>query len=63
MSPLDPAKIVDPGLLKVMVAVSVNEPTFADASVKLRVLQVKFAAGVSVVVVPPDQAGPCWKSK
>ena len=59
MSPSEPAKIVVPGLLRVMVAVSVIEPTLDDASVKLRVLQVKFAAGVSVVVVSPVHAGPC----
>lgn len=58
VSPFDPANIVVPGLLKVMVAVSVNEPTLATSSVKFRVLQVKFAAGVSVVVVSPVQAGP-----
>ena len=57
-SPFDPAKMVDPGLFKVMVADWLNEPLFASASVKFRVLQLRYGAGVSVVVVEPDQDGP-----
>ena len=49
-------------LARVMVDVIVNEPSLAAASVKLVVLYLILAAGVSTLLVSPFQSGPTLKS-